>query len=203
MFLEAYISPIEIISTGLGFAFCGGSIKYIDDAFDYDSPRKTIAILLAPIVGIVSAVLVCQHSEAATIFLSITVGVGLKGKIDTAGHWAALGVCLIFLALYPPDILLFPLIVLSCASLADEIGSDYHKSLLKTPSTKEPGSLERLFHLCLEYRSFMKLAMVLLTAINLLSWQYLLSFLLFDMAYHLVGFCTYDTDSPQPQPLNI
>lgn len=187
MLLETSSSAQEIIAINLGFAFCGGAIKYIDDAFDSSDHSKILAMIIAPITGVIYFLLIATDTAAATILLAIIVGVALKGKIDTVGHLLALAIVLLLLFINPPEIMLLPWLILGLAGLADEMGNDYVDSkpnLLKSASF---WSRTKLTYLFLEYRCFMKLMMIILFFMNILSWHYLAAFLFFDIAYHLTG----------------
>ena len=187
MLLETSSSAQEIIVINLGFAFCGGAIKYIDDAFDSSDHGKILAMIFAPITGVICYLLIATDIAAATILLAIMLGVALKGKIDTVGHLLALAIVLLLLYVNPPEIMLLPWLVLGLAGFADEIGNDFVDSrpnLLKRASFWSGTKFTYFF---LEYRCFMKVMMIILFFMNILSWYYLVAFLFFDLAYHLTG----------------
>ena len=106
------------------FLILGASLKYIDDAFDEKTFDKKIAVLFAPLIGIVWAYTMIIHPISATILLAVIIGVMVKGKIDNSAHIIGLIVIILILMFFGIQLLYLPLLMLIAAGLLDEVGND-------------------------------------------------------------------------------
>ncbi len=160
------------------YAFLGGSIKYIDDAFDERVFSRRNALLLAPLVGIFWAFAMSISAPSATILGAVVLAVLLTGKIDTIAFQA--GLVSIFGVLAISGFFNFmwiPLAVIAFAGIVDEIGNDHADRNPKTHFL-----INNFFH----YRFTMKLAVLAFAFLGTFGWVYIFAFLAFDIAYLLV-----------------
>ena len=108
------------------YIFLGAGIKFIDDAFDREVFDKRIALLLAPVLGILAAFTMSLSIESATLLTAIILGVFFTGKIDNKAFWAGLFVCLVGMLLFGIiNFLWLPLIFLTVSGVVDELGNDF------------------------------------------------------------------------------
>jgi len=174
----------ELIFTGfyltifyyiLAFALLGGGIKLVDDIFDKSLAKRWLALLLVPYLGILWAITMALNSAAASILAAILIAAVLKGKINNIGH--QIGLLTILVILFFSGFVQFlwiPLIVISLAAIADEIGHDFvekHKKINKVVSY------------FFKYRFAMKLAVFLFALFNYFGWIFFFAFMAFDIAY--------------------
>jgi hypothetical protein len=102
----------------------GAGLKYIDDAFDEKIFNKKLAIIIAPLLGILWAYTMLIDQFSATILLAILLGVFVRGKIDNYAHMAGFVVILIILVFTGINLLFLPLIFIAVAVFLDEMGND-------------------------------------------------------------------------------
>lgn len=166
------------------FFLLGAGIKYVDDAFDERTFNKKIAIILAPLLGILWAFTMAIDSIAATLLLAILLAVLFKGKIDNMAHIAgflSIIVLLFFLNVF--SFLLVPLVFITLAGIIDEIGNDF---------ADKKGRFSSYYYFNLfwlkffEYRITMKLAVLAFALLGYYPLFYFVAFFLFDLGYHLL-----------------
>ena len=109
----------------LSYPLLGAGLKYIDDAFDATIFNKKLAMVLAPLLGVLWAYTMIIDQVSATILLAIVLGVLLKGKIDNLAHIIGLLIILGVVVGFGVQLLVFPLFFLTVAALFDEIGNDF------------------------------------------------------------------------------
>ena len=124
----------------LSFPILGAGLKYIDDAFDEKTFNKKIAVVIAPIIGLLWAYIMMIDPVSATILLAIILGVLIKGKIDNYAHVIGLVVIGLILILFGVQLLILPLIMLSLLSLSFVINSIVLPSFRESSSPCEIGS---------------------------------------------------------------
>lgn len=173
----------NVLNSGLffifAFAFLGGGIKYIDEAFDEKIFSKRKALVLAPFLGIFYAFLMSLHQTAATILLAFLVGVFLAGKINNvAFYFMALFWAFFIFILGPVSISLLPFFCLVASSVIDEKGNDL--------SDKKQIS-NKYLDFWFKHRLTMDFVALGLTVLGFLELVFFFAFLAFDMGYVLVG----------------
>lgn len=168
----------------ISFPLLGAGLKYIDDAFDEKTFNKKVAIVLAPLVGLLWAYTMIIDQVSATILLAVVIGVFLKGKIDNRAHifgFIIISVIIIFVGL---NLLILPLIMLIAAVILDEVGNDaieYNKKYFD-----EKKFFHRGFISFFDHRWLTKLTVLYIVLLGLFPWYFFLALLLFDEAYLVV-----------------
>ena len=168
----------------IAYPILGAGLKYIDDAFDELTFNKKIAIVLAPLLGILWAYAMILDSVSATILLAVLLGVFFKGKIDNYAHAIGLLVIVVILIAAGVQLLFLPLIVLIAAAVLDEAGNDvvdYNKNNFNTANFFHKGIIAFF-----DQRWVTKLAILYITLLGVFPWYFFLAMLLFDGAYLVV-----------------
>ena len=169
----------------VAYSILGAGIKYIDAAFDDKIFNKSIAMILAPLLGILWAYTMLIDSVSATILLAVVVGVLITGKIDNYAH--LIGMLIIFAILFVLRIefLIIPVIFLSASAILDEVGNDY------IDGGKENLNKEKLRDKFLIYffghRWVMKIAIIYLIFMGIIPFYFFIAMALFDYSYVFVG----------------
>jgi hypothetical protein len=172
------------------FPILGAGIKYVDAAFDEKVFNKTLAILSAPIIGLLWAFTMFLHPMAATILLAVIIGVLIKGKIDNIAHvFGLVSILVIFVflfMLYDGTVIYFiPLFFLSSAGVLDEIGNDiisYNDDFSQNHSFGY-----QFFKYFFGRRHFMKVALIYLFLVGAVQLYFFVAFIFFDEAYMMVA----------------
>lgn len=172
------------------FPILGAGIKYVDAAFDEKVFNKTLAIVSAPIIGLLWAFTMFLHPMAATILLAVILSVLIKGKIDNIAHALGLiSILFIFILLYilydGTVIYIIPLIFLSSAGVLDEIGNDVISYNSEFSHNHSFGY--QFFKYFFGRRHFMKVALIYLFLVGTFQLYFFVAFILFDEAYMMVA----------------
>lgn len=165
----------------LAYSILGAGIKYIDSAFDELTANKTIAMILAPLLGILWAYTMVLNAFSATILLAVMLGVLLKGKLDNYAHVLGFSVIVVIITLAKVELMILPLIFLSAAAVLDELGNDTTDN--NTKHVKNKKFRDRLALYFFGRRYMLKAAVLFLVLINVFPMFYLLAIIFFDEAY--------------------
>ena len=190
--IEQFIASSENLTLLLFLLFpiLGAGIKYVDGAFDEQVFNKNLAIIIAPLLGILWAFTMILHPMAATILLAVILGILIKGKIDNIAHGIGLlSIFIFYILLYiifdGTVIYFIPLVFLSSAGVLDEIGNDvigYNSEFSRNHS---------FGYQFLKYffgrRHFMKVALIYLFVVAGFPLYFFVAFLFFDEAYMMVS----------------
>ncbi len=167
-----------------GFAFIGGSLRFIDLAFDNNRFDKRLAIALAIPAGLITGYFISSDVSAATILLAIVVASLFAGKVDNIAFQLGALALLASVAAFFPGIPALATAIISPAFVAlvvtgiiDEWGNDL----------ADEGRLKGLAKEFFVNRMAMKIAAVALFVAGVFQPIYLIAFLAFDIAYPLVG----------------
>lgn len=179
----------------ISYPIIGAGLKYIDDAFDERTFNKKIALVLAPLLGILWAYTMIIDPVSATILLAVLLGVFLKGKIDNYAHALGLGVIIVILITAGIQLLILPLIVLVAAAVLDEAGNDIVDYNMK--SFDKSNFLHKAIIAFFDQRWVTKVAILYVVLLGVFPWYFFLAMLLFDGAYLLVRM--YSRSKPQIQ----
>lgn len=165
----------------LSYPLLGAGLKYIDDAFDEKTFNKKIALVIAPLIGILWAYTMMINSVSATILLAIILGVFIKGKIDNRAHILGLVVIGLILILFGVQLLILPLVMLIAAAVLDEVGSDAIDYNCKSFDRNKFS--HKVFIAFFDQRWLTKLAVLYIILIGVFPWYFFVAMLLFDGAY--------------------
>jgi hypothetical protein len=168
----------------VAYPILGAGLKYIDDAFDERTFNKKIALVLAPLLGILWAYTMIIDPVSATILLAVLLGVFLKGKIDNYAHGLGLAVIVIILIAAGVQLLVLPLIVLVAAAVLDEVGNDIVDYNMK--SFDKSNFLHKATITFFDQRWVTKVAILYIALLGVFPWYFFLAMLLFDGAYLVV-----------------
>ncbi|GBE19244.1 MAG TPA: hypothetical protein ENH13_01600 [Euryarchaeota archaeon] len=116
-------------------------------------------------------------TTAATILLSVLLGVLFTGKIDNTVFGASTSAIVVSLA-FLEKVIFLPLLALTITGIIDEKGNDYVDS-------HKTNKVIAFFFL---HRFTMKIGLLTLSLAGIFAIQYMLAFLLFDISYDTVGF---------------
>ena len=170
----------------LSYPILGAGIKYIDDAFDEKKFNKNVALIIAPLLGILWAYTMLIDKFSATILLAIICGVLFKGKIDNLAHFAGLSSIMAIVVLTGIEIMIIPLIFLGTFAILDEVGNDvidYNKKYLKKRKT-----INRLLIYFFDQRWLLKIAILGLVFLGMMPLYFFIAILLFDGAYLIMRY---------------
>ena len=165
----------------LAYSVLGAGIKYIDSAFDERTGNKTIAMILAPLLGILWAYTMILTPYSATILLAVLLGVLLKGKLDNYAHIIGFSVIIVIITLARIELMILPLVFLSAAAVLDELGNDTTDN--NTKHLKNKKFRHRIALYFFGRRYMLKAAVLFLVLINVFPMFYLLAIIFFDEAY--------------------
>ena len=168
----------------LSYPLLGAGLKYIDDAFDEKKFNKTLAIAIAPLLGILWVYTMLIDQFSATILFAILLGVALRGKIDNHAHLLGTIVIVVIMLAIGINFMLLPLIFLAAAAFLDELGNDvvdYYPSE-KEPPTFTRRSINYFFH----QRWLTKIGVLYVVLLGIFPVYFFFAMLLFDIAYFSV-----------------
>lgn len=165
----------------ISFGILGAGIKYIDAAYDEKTFNKKIALCVAPFLGFLWAYTMIINPVAATILLSVVIGVLFKGKIDNFAHLAGLVVILAIIFFAGVQLLIIPLIILGLAALLDEFGNDF---IDKKRDKMNANKLTHKFVVSFfDQRWVLKVAILGLCIAGIVSILFFLAMIVFDYSY--------------------
>ncbi len=174
--------PLRIAILVSSYAFLGGAIKYIDQAYDEGigsiSLAKTLAIISGLIMG---AVMVLDGGFSTAFFLAMLISLIVTKKIDNwsfmAGTVTGLATFALGAFLWGADIMLVPLAVFLIAGAVDELADGFAHGR----------NLGRAVEYFLHYRPFSDFALVALIVLVPFHWAYLIPYFAFTFSYMLIG----------------
>lgn len=79
LIINDYFYPLILL---IAFAFIGGGLKYIDQAYDIEVWSKKVAWFIAGFVGIIMGITMAFDNYATELIISIILGVAFMSKID-------------------------------------------------------------------------------------------------------------------------
>ncbi len=180
----------------ISFGILGAGIKYIDAAYDEKTFNKKIALCAAPFLGILWAYTMIMNPVAATILLSVVIGVFFKGKIDNFAHLAGLVVILAIIFFTGVQLLIIPLIILGLAALLDEFGNDF---IDKRKDKMDVNKLTHKFVISFfNQRWVLKVAILGLCITGSVPILFFLAMIVFDYSYVSVGIYSQSKQITKP-----
>ncbi|MCX6653152.1 MAG: hypothetical protein NT137_07380 [Methanomassiliicoccales archaeon] len=172
---------VELLFLLVTYAFLGGSIKFIDQAYDEHSFDRRSANLLAILAGVVMGFLMAADSPFSTaFFIAMLISLFMAKKMDNLafviGALVAVGSFLLFFSQYDVILLLFPIVGFLLAGFVDEVMDELaHRWELR-------GTMESF----LTYRPFSDIALVIMVLLGVFGWVYLIPYFAFTLAYMFV-----------------
>jgi hypothetical protein len=163
------------------FPILGAGIKYIDDAFDEKTFNKKIALVLAPILGVLWAYTMIISAVAASILLAILCAVLLKGKIDNLAHLAGLAIIFVIIIIAGVELMIPVLIFLTLAAILDEVGNDFIDK--RRDYFSRGGLWHKIVMTFFDQRWVLKIAILGISLLGIIPLYFFLAMLLFDEAY--------------------
>ena len=172
---------VDIVHLIMFYAFLGGSIKYIDQAYDEEAFSIRSAKVLAVLAGVLMGYLMAQDSPFSTAFFAaMLISLVLARKIDNFAF--ATGTVLAvatFIALYPSSEVIWmvvPIIVFLAAGFVDEVAD----------GLVDKYELRGALQIFLNYRPFSDLALLGMVLAGVFPWVYFLPYFGFTLSYMLV-----------------
>lgn len=172
---------IEIALITFLYAFLGGSIKFIDQAYDERAFSIRSANVVAVMAGLIMGYLMAQDSPFSTAFYAaMLLSLVLARKIDNRAF--ALGTVLAvasLLAFYPGSDVqwtLWPIMAFLVAGFVDEIAD----------SMVDRYRIEGTLQAFLNYRPFSDIVLFAMVMAGAFSWAYLIPYFAFTLSYMLV-----------------
>ena len=172
---------VELLFLLVTYAFLGGSIKFIDQAYDEHSFDRRSANLVAILAGVVMGFLMVADSPFSTaFFVAMLISLFVAKKMDNLafviGALVAVGSFLLFFGQYDVILLLFPIVGFLLAGFVDELMDELaHRWELR-------GTMESF----LTYRPFSDIALVIMVLLGIFGWVYLIPYFAFTLAYMFV-----------------
>jgi len=174
--------PLRIAILISSYAFLGGAIKYIDQAYDEGIGSIGVAKLLAVISGLLmGAVMILDGGFSTAFFLAMLISLVVTKKIDNlsflAGTFIGLLTFLIGGLIWGMDVMLLPLAAFLIAGAVDELADGFAHGR----------DLGRAVEYFLHYRPFSDFALVILIITIPFDWIYLAPYFAFTFSYLIIG----------------
>ena len=172
---------VELLFLLVTYAFLGGSIKFIDQAYDERSFDRRSANMVAILAGMVMGFLMAADSPFSTaFFVAMLISLFVAKKMDNLafviGALVAVGSFLLFFSQYDVVLLLFPIVGFLLAGFVDELMDELaHRWELR-------GTMGSF----LTYRPFSDIALVIMVLLGVFGWVYLIPYFAFTLAYMFV-----------------
>jgi hypothetical protein len=160
------------------YAFLGGAIKFIDQAYDEERYSRKLANLIAIVAGITMGGLMALDSPFSTAFYgAMILSLVLARKIDNRAFLAGtLIAAFTLLVLWPvtgPEVLLAPLVIFILAGFLDEVVDDL----------AQKARAPKIVRWVMLYRPLSDVALVAMMLLGWFPWYYLVPYFAFTFAY--------------------
>lgn len=164
------------------YAFLGGAIKYIDQAYDEGIGSITLAKIMAVVSGVLMGACMLMDGEFSTaFFLAMLISLVLTKKIDNMAFLSGTAIGLVtFIAgaiIWGAELAPLAIMVFLVAGAIDELADGYAHG-------KDFG---RLTNFILHYRPFSDIALVMLIIAAPYDWYYLAPYYAFTFSYMFIG----------------
>ena len=177
------------------FAYIGGSLKYIDSAFDDGVFNRKLALILSVLTGFVFCLVIALNEYAAGIYLGIVISVILAGKIDNFAFSLITAMVLAGVILLGAEGLLYvnilTLAVIVLTSFIDEIGNDSADALKTSININKPagvkGVLTDLYIHWFTFRCTAFAGLIFLALFADMPWIFFVAVLADEEMYQFVG----------------
>jgi len=160
------------------YAFLGGAIKFIDQAYDEERYSRKLANLVAIVAGITMGGLMALDSPFSTAFYgAMILSLVLARKIDNraflAGTLIAALTLLVLWSWTGPEVLLVPLVVFILAGFLDEV----------VDGLAQKAHAPKIVRWVMLYRPLSDVALVAMMLLGWFPWYYLVPYFAFTFAY--------------------
>ena len=160
------------------YAFLGGAIKFIDQAYDEERYSRKLANLIAIVAGITMGGLMALDSPFSTAFYgAMILSLVLARKIDNraflAGTLIAALTLLVLWSWTGPEVLLVPLVVFILAGFLDEV----------VDGLAQKAHAPKIVRWVMLYRPLSDVALVAMMLLGWFPWYYLVPYFAFTFAY--------------------
>ena len=160
------------------YAFLGGAIKFIDQAYDEERYSRKLANLIAIVAGITMGGLMALDSPFSTAFYgAMILSLVLARKIDNraflAGTLIAALTLLVLWSVTGPEVLLVPLVVFILAGFLDEV----------VDGLAQKAKAPKIVRWAMLYRPLSDVALVAMMLLGWFPWYYLVPYFAFTFAY--------------------
>lgn len=160
------------------YAFLGGAIKFIDQAYDEERYSRKLANLVAIVAGITMGGLMALDSPFSTAFYgAMILSLVLARKIDNraflAGTLIAALTLLVLWSVTGPEVLLVPLVVFILAGFLDEV----------VDGLAQKAKAPKIVRWVMLYRPLSDVALVAMMLLGWFPWYYLVPYFAFTFAY--------------------
>ena len=160
------------------YAFLGGAIKFIDQAYDEERYSRKLANLIAIVAGITMGGLMALDSPFSTAFYgAMILSLVLARKIDNraflAGTLIAALTLLVLWSVTGPEVLLVPLVVFILAGFLDEV----------VDGLAQKAHAPKIVRWVMLYRPLSDVALVAMMLLGWFPWYYLVPYFAFTFAY--------------------
>jgi len=164
------------------YAFLGGAIKYIDQAYDESVGSIALAKALAVFSGLLMGVsMILDGGFSTSFFLAMLISLVLTKKVDNwsflAGTMVALATFIVGAVVWGAELLPIPIVVFLIAGAVDEVADSFAHGK----------NLRPLVKFVLHYRPFSDVALVLLIVLIPFDWHYLVPYFAFTLCYLFIG----------------
>ncbi len=169
---------VDFLLLSILYAFLGGAIKYVDEAYDESAFSTFSANGLAVLAGMVMGALMAVDSPFSTAFFAaMLISLFIAKKIDNIAFVAGTVFAIMTVALlshyYPVTWLAIPIALFLLAGFIDEIGDNFaHKHQL-------PDWISNILH----YRPFSDLALLGVIVMGGFSILYIVPYFAFTFSY--------------------
>ncbi len=168
----------DILLLSVLYAFLGGAIKYVDEAYDERAFPIFSANAIAVVAGITMGILMAVDSPFSTAFFAaMLISLFIAKKIDNAAFVAGTVFAILTLAVlsqfWPVIWLLIPVALFLLAGFVDELGDNFaHKH-----------DLPDVLNIVLHYRPFSDIALLGVIVIGGFSILYIIPYFAFTFSY--------------------
>jgi hypothetical protein len=172
---------IDILTITFLYAFLGGSIKFIDQAYDEKAFSIRSANIVAVMAGLIMGYLMARDSPFSTAFYAaMLISLVMARKIDNRAFAAGTVLAVAsLLAFYPSSDVqwtLWPILAFLAAGFVDEIAD----------GLVDKYGLTGPLQMFLNYRPFSDIALFIMILAGTFSWIYLMPYFSFTFSYLLV-----------------
>jgi len=172
---------IDLLQLIILYAFLGGAIKFIDQAYDEKAFSIRSAKVVAVLAGAAMGFLMAKDSPFSTAFFAaMLISLVLARKIDNFAFATGTILAIVSLLAYYPSSEVYwsivPIVVFLVAGFVDEVADDM----------VDKHGITGFLQVFLNYRPFSDFALVGMVLVGMFPWTYLLPYFGFTFSYMFV-----------------